>query len=183
MQCVRGGMTRQVDYLLSALEIEPLGWRGDLPTIDSLALALPLAFKLHLGMVLPLISPLLSCWGLLFFLPFQPCLSSLGASSPPVASASVLLTPVSLFRLHFFSDLTWGSQGLLSYRMDALSSASANPALFLHLCREASLIQFSATQVFAHFRLSLPSFSVTRCSSLCFWNPDGYDPFISFLWL
>lgn len=75
-----------------------------------------------------------------------------------MASASVLLTPVSLFRLHFFSDLTWGSQGLLSYRIDALSSASANPALLLRLCRDASLIQFSATQVFAHFRLSLPSF-------------------------
>lgn len=61
MQCVRGGMTRQVGYLLSALEIEPLGRRGDLPTIASLALALPLAFKLHLVMVLPLTSPSLTC--------------------------------------------------------------------------------------------------------------------------
>lgn len=54
-------MTRQVGYLLSALEIEPLGRRGDLPTIASLALALPLAFKLHLVMVLPLTSPSLTC--------------------------------------------------------------------------------------------------------------------------
>lgn len=131
---------RQVGCFLSAVDMQPLGQRGGLPTIASLALALRVASRLHPGVVLPL-SPLLTCpaEGFCSFLLFQPYLFSLGASFPLMASApaSVFLTPVSLFRLQFFSDPTWGPQGLLSCntsRMNALSSASANPVLLLCLC-------------------------------------------------
>ena len=151
-------MTRQVGYLLSALETEPLGQRGDLPAIASSALAFPLAFKLHLGMVLPPTSRFLSCCGLLFLFAFSALLVLPGGLLSSRGLCLCSLRPVSLFRLHFFSDPTWDFQGLLSYRMDALSCASANPALLLRLCREASLIQLSAAHVFALSRRSLPSF-------------------------
>ena len=139
MQYVRGWMTGR-EVISSVLWTWSLLDNG-VTCPPSLPWHLPFAWLPNSIRAWSSLSPLLICpaEGFCSFLLFQPYLFSLGASFPLMASApaSVFLTPVSLFRPQFFSDPTWGSQGLLSCstsRMNALSSASASPVLLLCLC-------------------------------------------------